>query len=160
MVKHRRIFTSLLVAGAMTVVIGGLDLAAAQNANKFKARLAPAPGISIVEPQRSMQRTATAGIGSATATLSGRKLSVEGTFEKLVSPATEAHLFLGPMTGVRGGGPVFDLKVAPGTAGAINGSFDLSAEQVEALRKGRFYIQIHSQGAPTGHLLGWLLAEK
>ena len=77
----------------------------------------------------------------------------------MASPATEAHLNLGPVTGVRGN-PVFDLtvsKTGTGTTGTISGSFDLTPEQVDALRKGRFYIQIHSEGAPNGHLFGWLL---
>ena len=30
---------------------------------------------------------------------------------------------------------------------------------VDALKKGRFYVQIHSEGAPNGHLLGWLLSD-
>jgi hypothetical protein len=29
---------------------------------------------------------------------------------------------------------------------------------VEALKAGRFYIQLHSERAPDGNLWGWLLA--
>jgi hypothetical protein len=98
-------------------------------------------------------------VGSASASLSGRKLTVSGTFEKMASAATVAHLCMGQLTGVRGES-VFDLtvsKTGDGTSGTIAGTFDLTPEQVDALRKGRFYIQIHSDGAPNGHLLGWLL---
>ncbi|MBI2150725.1 MAG: CHRD domain-containing protein [Acidobacteria bacterium] len=124
----------------------------AQSGEKFKGRLSPVPALGI--PAASV-----AGVGSASAVLSGRKLAVTGSFEKMASPATEAHLNLGPVTGVRGN-PVFDLmvsKTGAGTTGTIAGSFDLTAEQVDALRKGKFYIQIHSEGAPNGHLFGWLL---
>jgi hypothetical protein len=58
------------------------------------------------------------------------------------------------------GTSVVDLAVSPGNSGTLNGSLDLSPEQVDALRKGRFYIEVNSQGAPNGHLLGWLLADK
>lgn len=77
----------------------------------------------------------------------------------MASAATLAGLFLGPLTGVRGE-QVFDLtvtKTGDGTSGAIAGAFDLTPQQVDALKKGRFYIQIHSAGAPKGHLMGWLL---
>ena len=126
--------------------------ATAQNEQKFKTRLFPAPALGI-------QPATVAGVGSASATLTGKKLSVTGSFEKMASPATVAHLNLGQLPGVRGE-QVFDLtvsKTGDGKAGTISGSFDLTNEQIDALKKGRFYVQIHSEGVPTGHLLGWLL---
>ncbi|HEX4999639.1 MAG TPA: CHRD domain-containing protein [Terriglobia bacterium] len=153
MPKRRLFVGKILVAAAITLVFAALGVSAVQNGNKFKARLAPAP------PLAPLQRTAVAGIGSATATLSGKKVSVEGTFENLASSATEANLCLGLAAGARGE-CLFKLMISPGASGTLNGTAELSTEQVEALRKGRFYIQIQSQGAPTGHLLGWLLAEK
>jgi hypothetical protein len=70
-------------------------------------------------------------------------------------------MFLGPATGVRDrGNPLFDLtltKTGDGKQGTLAGSFDLTAAQVDALKKGRFYIQVHSEGMPSGHLLGWIL---
>jgi hypothetical protein len=124
----------------------------AQSTEKYKGRLSPVPALGI-------QPATVAGVGLASAELSGKKLSVTGSFEKMASPATVAHLFIGPLTGVRGDS-VYDLtvsKTGDGTTGTIAGSFELSPAQLDALKKGRFYIQIHSEGAPNGHLLGWLL---
>ena len=137
--------------------------AQAQSGNKFTARLAPAPRL-VMDGQRSTNVPAAAvvGLGSASAVLSGRKLTVTGSFDKMASAATASHLFLGPATGDRDtqARSVFDLTVSKtgnGTSGTIAGAFDLTAAQVDALKKGRFYIQIHSEGMPSGHLLGWLL---
>jgi len=126
--------------------------AAAQSEQKFKTRLSPVPALGI-------QPATVAGVGSASATLTGKKVTVTGSFEKMASPATVGHLCLGQLPGVRGES-VFDLTVAKtgdGTSGTFSGTFDLTPEQIDALKKGRFYVQIHSEGAPNGHLLGWLL---
>jgi hypothetical protein len=136
----------------MTVSLLFTASAQAQNAETFKARLAPAPAIG-------MQPAAVAGIGSATATLTGTKLAITGSFEKMASAATTAKVGTGQLTGVRGA-PVFDLTVtkdAAGTTGTIGGNFNLTPILLEALKNGRLYITIHSEKVPNGHLLGWIL---
>lgn len=134
---------------AVVAAIGiGLVWAAAAE-EKFHTRLAP------VSRDATMRATV-AGVGSATATLSGTKLAINGTFEGLLSPATTAQLHLSRVAGVRGP-TVFDLTVTHATSGSVSGSIDLSSDQVEALRKGRFYIQIQSEKAPDGNLWGWLM---
>jgi len=128
----------------------------AQSGEKLKGRLAPVPALV---DGKGIPPASVAGVGSASATLTGRKLTVTGSFEKMASAATEAHLCLGPITGARGES-VFDLtvtKTGDGKSGTVAGTFDLTPQQVDALRKGRFYIQIHSEGVPKGHLVGWLL---
>jgi CHRD domain-containing protein len=137
---------------AAAVGVGSIWLGpslAAQTEEKFHTRLAP------VSLDASM-RANVAGTGSASAVLNGTKLTITGTFEGLRSPATVAHLHLSRVAGVRGP-VVFDLTVSPATSGTISGSFDLSADQIESLKKGRFYIQIHSEKAPDGNLWGWLM---
>ena len=124
-------------------------LAPAQTPNAFRARLSP------VALELSMLDTV-AGAGQATATLSGSKVTVAGTFEGLKSAATIAQLHRSSVAGVRGP-VVFDLTVDKGTSGKVAGSFDLTAEQVAMLRAGKLYIQIHSEKAPDGNLWGWLL---
>jgi hypothetical protein len=122
----------------------------AQQSKAFKTRLAPVP-IDL-----SMQATI-AGSGSVSATLTGTKLAITGTFEGLRSPATTAQLHRSPVRGVRG--PViFDLAVtkSDGTSGTLTGTVELSAVQVADLEKGRLYVQLHSEKAPDGNLWGWL----
>jgi hypothetical protein len=97
-----------------------------------------------------------AGIGLATATLAGAKLSITGSFEGLRSPALDAKVHQGPVTGVRGPA-ILDLTVAHAPNGAVSASIDLTPQQIESLKKGRLYIQIDSEKAPDGNLWGWLL---
>ena len=150
-----------------TVAIGASLLATlpmhAQGGDKYKARLAPAPPLNLRGANGGTPASVVAGIGSATATLSGKKLSVTGNFEKMASPATAAKVGLGVATGARLD-LILDLTMTkspeatpPGTSGTIAGTFDLTPAQVEGLKKGKLYIQINSEGAPNGHLLGWLL---
>jgi PPE-repeat protein len=120
-----------------------------QNRETFKLRLAP------VSMDAAM-KVNIAGSGSGSAILTGSKLNVNATFEGLLLTATTAQLHAGSATGVRG--PViFDLKVSPATNGNLSGVFDLTADQVESLRKGHFYLQLASEKVPDGNLWGWLL---
>jgi CHRD domain-containing protein len=138
----------LLCAFGVIVSVG----VAAQTPRAFKARLSPVP-IDL-----TMQATV-AGRGSVTATLAGSKLSINGTFDGLKSPATIAQVHKGPVAGVRGA-VVFDLTASKGTSGTITGSIDLTPAQVADLEKGRLYVQLHSEKAPDGNLWGWLFPEK
>jgi CHRD domain len=145
MVKQRML-QLVLVAGVMLA----WRPASAQDGT-FKGRLSPVP----VESATIATIT---GSGAVTAVLKGRHLSVSGTFQGMQTPATVAQVHLGPR-GVRG--PVmFDLTVKKGTnptSGTISAELTLSPEQVEAVKGGRFYVQIHSEKAPDGNLWGWLL---
>jgi hypothetical protein len=123
----------------------------AQVPQRFKARL------STVPVDLAMLATV-AGTGSVTAELSGARLTINGTFAGLRSPATVARLHKAPM-GLRGPA-VSDLTVAKATSGAVSGNLTLTAGQLEDLRGSRFYLQIHSEKAPEGNLRGWLVPEK
>jgi hypothetical protein len=123
---------------------------AAQGGDRFTARLAwvPTAGADRVS-----------GKGTATATLSGRSLSIAGSFEGLGGPATVARLHEGIAKGARGKA-VADLTVTKAVSGTIAGSVMLTAEQIESLRQGRLYIQLHGEKglAPDGaNLWGWFL---
>jgi hypothetical protein len=135
----------VVCAGAAAL---GLVALAQPPATNFRARLTPVP----VE---SSTAAAITGSGTVTATVDGNRLSIAGTFAGMKSAATLAQIHLGAR-GVRG--PVeFDLTVDKAPSGAIGGSATLSKSQVDSLRRGWFYIQIHAEKAPDGNLWGWLL---
>jgi CHRD domain len=100
----------------------------------------------------------TTGIGKATATLSGNRLTIDGTFEGLTGAATAANVRRGPM-GIPGP-VVFDISVPKSSSGAINASIELTTDQLKDLREARMYLQIHSERAPDGSIRGWLLTPK
>ena len=126
-----------------------LVAAAAQGAETYKVRLAP---VAIDAAMKSV----IAGEGSYAATLTGNKFAISGTFTGLKSPATVAHIHQGTAPGVRGA-PLLNLMVTKAQSGEITGMFELTPEQVQALHKGKWYVQIHSEKAPAGNLWGWLL---
>jgi CHRD domain len=142
----RRLVATFAVAAVFAWVT---QPGAAQTQEKYKVRLATVP-------MDGGMRDAVAGSGSASAVLAGAKLTINGTFGGLRSPATAARLHLGPAMGVRGA-PVADLTVSRAMSGTIAGSLDLTPDQVQGLRKGRLYIQISSEKAPDGNLWGWFL---
>jgi hypothetical protein len=115
----------------------------------YKVRLRPVP----IEASTAANTT---GAGEATAQLAGTRLTVRGTFAGLKGAATVARLHQGPVMGVRG--PAFaDVPVPAATNGNFSAELTLTAEQVEALRQGHVYLQIHSETASDGNLWGWLL---
>lgn len=145
------------VLAVVATLAAGMTLAAAQRAGTpagetFTARLSWVP-ISGAE------RADVTGRGSATATLTGQQLAITGTFEGLAAPATVARLHQGLAKGVRGLS-IADLTITRAVAGKLSGTVTLNAEQVEDLRQGRLYVQVHSEKgvAPDGsNLWGWLL---
>jgi hypothetical protein len=117
--------------------------------DSMKARLSPVPA-----DQKT--RADLAGSGSITSTLTGTKLTINGIFDGLKSPATMAELHNGVAAGVRG--PVIaQLTVAKATSGSISGSADLTQAQLTNYKRGGFYIQLYSEKTPEGVLWGWLL---
>jgi hypothetical protein len=140
--QHPLLVVTLLAA----VVVPG-----APTQSQFRARLAPVP-IDLV-----MQR-AISGAGTVTATLTGSRLSIAGTFANLKTAATFAKIHVGPKA-IRGPA-VLELTVSKATSGTITGTFDLTPEQLDDLRNSRLYIQLHSEKAPDGNLWGWLLPQE
>jgi hypothetical protein len=138
-------------AGALVLVALWGSHVAGQTARTFVARLSTVP-ITV-----AMQETV-AGRGAVTAVLAGSRLTIEGTFEGLRSPATVARVHLAPRA-LRGPA-IADLTVSTGTTGTIKGAVDLTDRQRAALEKSSIYIQIHSEKAPEGNLWGWLLPQE
>jgi hypothetical protein len=139
---------SLPAIGAITVILALTPLVYAQGAQTFKARLSPVPVDATNQP-------ATTGVGAVTAVLTGTRVSISGTFSGLQAPATIAQVRVGPK-GIAGP-PALDLTVSKATSGTLQGEFTLTSAQTDHLKRGRLYIQIHSEKAPEGNLRGWLL---
>jgi hypothetical protein len=139
---------SLLAFLLSAIMFASTSTALAQRGETFKARLTPVPIDVTMMPR-------IAGLGSATAVLTGRKLAISGNFSGLRSPAMDAHIHQSPK-GIRGPA-ILDVTVAKATSGTISASVELTQEQVEDLRNARLYLQINSEGAPEGNLWGWLL---
>ena len=144
---HRAVTTIIL---ASLPFLAGAS-SAAQDKGQFRARLSTVP-IDVA------QQSTIAGNGSATATLTDRKISVTGTFANLKTPATVAKIHVAPK-GMRGPA-ILDLVVTNATSGSLSGEFELTPAQVRELMAGRFYIQLHSEKAPEGNLWGWLLPQE
>jgi hypothetical protein len=135
------------VGGAAGISVAVLAGAQAQPAS-FRARLTPVP----VETSTAASIT---GSGTITATVDGARMTLTGSFAGMKSAATIAQMHFGAR-GVRG--PVeFDLTVDNAPSGTIRGSATLTKAQLDSLRKGWFYVQIHAEKAPDGNLWGWLL---
>ena len=142
----RRLFIGLTAcAGLLLFAAPGVS----QNTERYRVRLTTVP-------MDGGMRNTVAGNGSASATLTGAKLSVTGTFDGLKSPATAAQLHSGVAKGVRGN-PVADLEITKSTKGSISGSVDLTPDQVKGLREGRLYLEVASEKAQEGNLWGWIL---
>jgi hypothetical protein len=135
---------------ALAVMIAAAPLFA--QSPQYRARL------SMVPTDLAMQATI-AGSGSATASLKGSTLTINGTFTGLKTPATAVRVHRSAKPGMRGA-PIGELKATPETGGTITGSIELTKEQIDDLAAGRLYIQLHSQRAPDGNLRGWLAADK
>ena len=136
--------------------------AGGQTADKYTARLGMVPAAN------ANQTALVVGKGSATATLAGNRLTINGSFEGLPAPATVARLHQGIAKGARGKA-FADLTITKAMSGMISGSVTLTPEQLEALKQGKVYLQVHSEKgiAPeqgkvqadvdNSNLWGWLL---
>jgi hypothetical protein len=151
MTKRRRPVTLALFFATAAMLLASTS-GAQDSAKKeiFKTRLSPVP-IDLTMMSRI------AGSGSLTATLSGKQLTVAGTFEGLRSPATTAEIHRAPkgIPGVAVAG--LELTVTKAEKGAIGGTMELTADQIADLKSGKLYVQIESERAPEGNLWGWLL---
>lgn len=121
---------------------------AAQQGETFKGRLTALPVTAVTAPT-------TLGSGAVTAVLTGNTLTVSGRFDNLNSPVTMAHIHRAPR-GMRGPN-LFDLIATKATSGTIEGKLTLTSAQVDEVKKGWYYVQLHTEKNPEGHLRGWLL---
>src|SRR5580765_683671 len=120
---------SVAVLGVTAVLVSLALPGAAQTQEKYKVRLATVP-------MDGGMRNTVAGTGTATAVLAGAKLTVNGTFDGLLSPATTAAVHRGPAMGVRGSS-FATLTVSKAPKGTLSGTIDLTPDQAQSLKKGQ-----------------------
>jgi hypothetical protein len=137
-------------------VAAGLAMAAAAPgfAQTLTARLSPVP-ITVT------QQSTIAGLGSASAAVTGSRLAITGAFDGLKSPATTAQIHRAPK-GLRGPA-ILDVQVTragDGTRGTLKADLDLTPTQRDDLKAGRWYIELNSEKATDGNLWGWLLPKE
>jgi len=118
--------------------------------------------------RQEVNAVATPGTGSITAELTGNTLVVSGLFSKMSSAfdatvAGGSHLHIAP-AGTNGGiaftlVPILDPNLLGGAFVAATNTFTLSNEQVNQLRNGEFYANIHTLTNGGGELRGQLLPE-
>jgi hypothetical protein len=123
----------------------------AAQARTFATRL------SVMPLTVAMQETV-AGQGSVTAVLTGNRLTVEGKFDGLRSPATTARVHLAPRA--QRGEAIGDLTVSRATSGTVRGTIELNDRQRDALERLSLYVQVNSEKAPEGNLWGWLVPQE
>ena len=150
------------IAALLSFSVLAAVAAGAQTGDKYTARLGMVPA------QNAAQQAMVAGKGMATASLAGSKLTINGSFEGLPASATAARVHMGIAKGARGKA-IAELTITKAASGTLSGSVDLTPAQVEALRQGRLYVQVHSErGIPpeqgkaqpdvdNSNLWGWLL---
>ncbi len=148
--------TTHVLASALAL-LAAVAIVPAEAQTTFKAPLSWVP-------IGGAERASVTGEGSATATLSGSRLSITGSFEGLPAKVTGAKLLQGVAKGARGAAPaaIADVSVTGDTRGTLSGNVPLSAAQVDALKGGQLYLQIYTeQGVLPDHstLWGWLASE-
>jgi predicted AAA+ superfamily ATPase len=94
------------------------------------------------------------GAGTADVTLDtdANKVSWTITYENLTGDATAAH-FHGPAKAGENAGPVVDIS-----ANTKEGSADVTAEQLQMIRDGNTYLNIHTAQYPDGEIRGQVTA--
>jgi len=106
--------------------------------------------------------TVSLGTGSATLTLDdvANTLNVNITFSGLTGTTTDAHIHCCALPGFNAGviipfNPPFPLGV---TSGSMNNTFAISGVNVNNVKSGLSYINIHTTFAPAGEIRGQIAA--
>jgi hypothetical protein len=97
--------------------------------------------------------TDSSGAGTADVTLDTdtNKVSWKVTYENLTGDATAAH-FHGPAKVGANADPIVDI-----TTNLKEGSADVTADQLQMIREGNTYINIHTAKYPDGEIRGQVL---
>jgi alcohol dehydrogenase (cytochrome c) len=114
---------------------------------EYGARLSPLPVTA------ATVRSIT-GAGEVRATLTDNRLTIEGTYRGLSSPAAVAAVHSAPKA--IPGPAIHTLEVSQAADGTLRGSIELSPSELATLRNEALYVQVSSLNNPEGDIRGWL----
>jgi Cu/Zn superoxide dismutase len=92
------------------------------------------------------------GSADVTVDTDASKVSWTVTMQDLSGDATAAHIH-GPAAEGENAGPMVDMSGA-----IMDGSADITAEQIDAMKNGMTYVNVHTQKYPDGEIRGQLKA--
>ena len=95
----------------------------------------------------------TAAFGSANVTVAGTVMAVDGAFEGFEATAAHVH---GPADVNETAGPIFTLAVDNANT-HFEGTFTMTAEQVQWFEDGLLYINLPSAANPSGEIRGQIV---
>ena len=148
MISYSHLTNRAAALSGLAAAFFSAGILAAQAGEPFAGRLSRMPVDRATSPSIS-------GGGEVRATLAGSELTIVATFAGMSSPATAAHVHRAPVA--RPGPVAFALEAPAAAAGRIEQTVTLTDAQLDALRDGQLYVQIHTGNNPAGELRGWLL---
>lgn len=143
----------------MNILKNGLFISTVSAALLFVAPFAQAEKVkfstdltsaAVVPPTDSKAK----GSAEVTVDTDAKKVNWTVKIDGLTGEATAAHIH-GPASEKEQAPPVIDMS-----ANIMQGSADITPEQWEALKDGKYYINIHTAKFPDGEIRGQLKAAK
>lgn len=111
-----------------------------------------------LEGSNQVSPVTTEANGNATITLRGDSIHVKGNFSRLSSEYVASHIHLGAED--ENGDPIQPLSPELGsdqTSGIWDASYQLSQDQISALKADSLYINVHSEEYSGGEIRGQLI---
>ncbi len=90
------------------------------------------------------------GTADVTIDTEAKTVSWTVTYDGLTGDATAAHIH-GPASETESAGPVIDMS-----ASIMEGSGDITDEQIGELEAGKYYVNVHTEEYPAGEIRGQL----
>ncbi|HKF73359.1 MAG TPA: CHRD domain-containing protein [Stellaceae bacterium] len=149
--KHR--MTALAIAAA----VAGAGLVACQQQQAATAPAATLTWKAHLTAKDEVPPNASTGTGDGTFTLNTatNELTWSVTFSGLTGPATVAHIH-GPAAPGQNANPVVGFDPPKAAAGEIKGSNVILKSQVEDIKAGKWYANIHTAANKGGEIRGQL----
>ncbi len=132
---------------SLLAAVSILTITACGDDNTFEATLSGA--------KEKPTAVTTSATGTATAEISGTTVTVAGSYTGLGGPATLAHIH-GPADINVAAGVVCPLTVPAAASGTIGGSCTFTTEQIQQLKDGLMYVNLHTAANPGGEIRGQL----